>query len=50
VAAAGISAEPAKALPGTLSADKRAVTENFEPQIGLEAYKAWEDKKDRHPY
>jgi tRNA(Arg) A34 adenosine deaminase TadA len=27
-----------------------AVTENFEPQIGLKAYKAWEDKKDRHPY
>jgi len=27
-----------------------AVTESFEPQIGLQAYKAWEDKKDRHPY
>ncbi len=27
-----------------------AVTANFEPQIGLQAYKTWEDKTDRHPY
>ncbi len=27
-----------------------AVTANFEPQIGLKAYKAWMDKKDRHPF
>ncbi|WP_246657265.1 nucleoside deaminase [Methylocystis sp. B8] len=27
-----------------------AVTPNFERDVGLTAYKAWEDKKDRHPY
>src|ERR1700744_832145 len=27
-----------------------AVTENFERDTGLKAYKAWMDKKDRHPY
>ena len=27
-----------------------AVTAGFEPEIGLKAYRAWEDKKDRHPY
>jgi tRNA(Arg) A34 adenosine deaminase TadA len=27
-----------------------AVTENFERETGLKAYKAWMDKKDRHPY
>jgi guanine deaminase len=27
-----------------------AVTENFERDIGLKAYAAWENKKDRHPY
>jgi guanine deaminase len=26
------------------------VTENFERETGLRAYKAWMDKKDRHPY
>ena len=26
------------------------VTENFERETGLKAYKAWMDKKDRHPY
>jgi guanine deaminase len=26
------------------------VTPNFERNIGLTAYKAWENKKDRHPY
>lgn len=32
--------------------DKRhiAVTPNFEREIGLKAYRAWEDKADRHPY
>jgi tRNA(Arg) A34 adenosine deaminase TadA len=27
-----------------------AVTENFERDTGLKAFKAWMDKKDRHPY
>ncbi|BDV38919.1 tRNA-specific adenosine deaminase [Methylocystis bryophila] len=27
-----------------------AVTPNFERDTGLKAYRAWEDKKDRHPY
>ena len=27
-----------------------AVTENFERNTGLKAYKAWMDKEDRHPY
>jgi tRNA(Arg) A34 adenosine deaminase TadA len=27
-----------------------AVTENFERETGLQAYRAWTDKKDRHPY
>jgi guanine deaminase len=27
-----------------------AVTENFEREVGLKAYAAWENKKDRHPY
>ena len=27
-----------------------AVTENFERDTGLKAYRAWQDKKDRHPY
>lgn len=27
-----------------------AVTENFERDTGLKAYKAWMDKQDRHPY
>jgi guanine deaminase len=27
-----------------------AVSENFERETGLKAYKAWMDKKDRHPY
>jgi len=27
-----------------------AVTENFERDIGLKAYRAWKNKKDRHPY
>lgn len=27
-----------------------AVTPNFERDTGLEAYRAWENKKDRHPY
>jgi tRNA(Arg) A34 adenosine deaminase TadA len=27
-----------------------AVTENFERDMALTAYRAWEDKKDRHPY
>jgi guanine deaminase len=27
-----------------------AVTENFERDTGLKAYKAWMDKEDRHPY
>ncbi len=27
-----------------------AVTPNFERETGLKAYKAWIDKKDRHPY
>jgi len=27
-----------------------SVTENFERETGLKAYKAWTDKKDRHPY
>lgn len=27
-----------------------AVTPNFERDIGLVAYRAWENKKDRHPY
>jgi guanine deaminase len=27
-----------------------AVTENFQRDTGLKAYKAWMDKKDRHPY
>jgi tRNA(Arg) A34 adenosine deaminase TadA len=27
-----------------------AVTPNFERDIGLTAYRAWENKKDRHPY
>lgn len=27
-----------------------AVTPNFERDIGLTAFKAWENKKDRHPY
>jgi len=27
-----------------------AITENFEHETGLKAYKAWMDKKDRHPY
>lgn len=27
-----------------------AVTENFERDIGLKAYRAWENKQDRHPY
>jgi tRNA(Arg) A34 adenosine deaminase TadA len=32
-------------------ADRRiAVTENFERDIGLKAFQAWMDKKDRHPY
>lgn len=26
------------------------VTENFERDTGLKAYRAWTDKKDRHPY
>ncbi|MGJ5075383.1 hypothetical protein [Bradyrhizobium oligotrophicum] len=26
------------------------VVENFERDTGLKAYKAWMDKKDRHPY
>lgn len=26
------------------------VTENFERDVGLKAYRAWENKKDRHPY
>lgn len=32
--------------------DKRriAVTENFERDTGLKAFRAWMDKKDRHPY
>lgn len=32
--------------------DKRriAVTPNFERDVGLAAYRAWTDKKDRHPY
>jgi len=32
--------------------DRKAikVTPNFERDIGLKAYKAWIDKKDRHPY
>ncbi len=32
--------------------DKRriAVTEGFEHEMGLKAYAAWTDKKDRHPY
>lgn len=27
-----------------------AVTENFDRDVGLKAYKAWMDKEDRHPY
>ena len=27
-----------------------AVAESFDRDTGLEAYKAWMDKKDRHPY
>ena len=27
-----------------------AVTPNFEREIGLAAYRAWENKQDRHPY
>jgi tRNA(Arg) A34 adenosine deaminase TadA len=27
-----------------------AVTENFERDVGLKAYQAWMNKKDRHPY
>jgi guanine deaminase len=27
-----------------------AVTPNFERDMGLKAYRAWENKKDRHPY
>ena len=27
-----------------------AVTPNFERDIGLTAYRAWENKQDRHPY
>jgi len=27
-----------------------AVTPNFEREVGLSAYRAWENKKDRHPY
>ena len=32
--------------------DKRriAVSEAFERDLGLKAFKAWTDKKDRHPY
>jgi guanine deaminase len=26
------------------------VTPNFEREVGLTAYRAWEKKKDRHPY
>jgi tRNA(Arg) A34 adenosine deaminase TadA len=26
------------------------VTPNFERDVGLQAYRAWENKKDRHPY
>jgi tRNA(Arg) A34 adenosine deaminase TadA len=26
------------------------VTEGFERDVGLKAYQAWMDKKDRHPY
>lgn len=32
-------------------ADRRIkVTENFERELGLKAYEAWMNKKDRHPY
>lgn len=27
-----------------------AVTPNFEREVGLTAYRAWQNKKDRHPY
>lgn len=26
------------------------VSENFEREVGLKAYEAWSNKKDRHPY
>jgi hypothetical protein len=26
------------------------VTPNFEREIGLSAYRAWQNKQDRHPY